>query len=275
MKTNSNYATWGDNLTHGSLFSGIGGFDLAASWCGIGTLWQVENDPFCQKELAKHFPEARQYGDINEIDFGELEPVDIISGGFPCQPFSVAGKQEGTGDDCYLWPKMLDVIRAVRPTWVIGENVPGIINMELDKALSDLEGEDYTCRPFVIPACAVDAPHRRDRVWILANRQKLKCDVGKREQHQTAREIQCKVRGIDCTLADTESEQTSREGQIGLLPEPAQCCRWETEPNVGRVADGVPGRVDRLRALGNAVVPQIPEIIGRFIMAQHNPSLNR
>lgn len=117
------------DLTHGSLFSGIGGFDLAADWSGIKTLWQVEKDPFCLAVLRKHFPEVKRYEEIKGLS--GLQPVDIISGGFPCQPFSVAGKQGGKEDNRYLWPEMLRVIAEVRPTWVVAENVAGIINMEL------------------------------------------------------------------------------------------------------------------------------------------------
>jgi len=161
-------------MTHGSCFSGIGGFDLAAQWAGIETTWQIENNPFCQKVLRKNFPEAKIYGDIYETR--ELEPVDIITGGFPCQPFSQAGKRQGKADDRYLWPEMLRIITEVKPTWIIAENVAGIINMALDQVLFDLEMADYSCQTIIIPACAVNAPHRRDRVWIIANRNSKRCE---------------------------------------------------------------------------------------------------
>lgn len=162
------------SLTHLSLFSGIGGLDIAAEMAGIKTVGQCEWADFQTKVLEKHWPDVPRWRDIRTLtgdSFYErtgLRTVDIVSGGFPCQPFSLAGKRKGKDDDRYLWPEMLRVIRELRPTWVIGENVPGIVNMALDKVLSDLEGEGYTAQPFIIPACGVDAPHRRDRVCIVA-----------------------------------------------------------------------------------------------------------
>jgi DNA-cytosine methyltransferase len=156
-------------MNHGSLFSGIGGFDLASEWVGWNNVFQVEIDPFCQKILTKHFPNATRYRDIKEFDGTRYRgTVDIISGGFPCQPFSVAGKQRGNSDDRYLWPEMLRVIREVQPTWVVGENVSGIIKLALDQVLSDLENEGYACQTFLIPACGKNAPHRRERIWVVA-----------------------------------------------------------------------------------------------------------
>jgi DNA (cytosine-5)-methyltransferase 1 len=161
-------------MKHLDLFSGIGGFALAASW-----VWPdhevvafCDNEPFCQKVLNKHWPDVPVVDDIRKIKGEDYGAVDIITGGFPCQPFSCAGKRGGEADDRYLWPEMLRVIREIRPTWVIGENVAGIINMALDQVCSDLEDADYAVQPFIIPACAVNAPHRRDRVWIVANRQR-------------------------------------------------------------------------------------------------------
>lgn len=156
-------------MTVGSLFSGIGGFDLGLERAGMTIKWQVEIDDFCNKVLEKHWPDVKRYRDIKELRGDELEPVDLICGGFPCQPFSAAGKRRSKEDDRYLWPEMLRVIRAVRPNWIIGENVAGIVSLALDDVLSDLENEGYACQSFIIPACAVNAPHRRDRVWIIAN----------------------------------------------------------------------------------------------------------
>lgn len=155
---------------HGSLFSGIGGFDLAAKWMGWENIFQVEKDEFCQRVLAKNFPKTRRYGDIHEFSGTEYRgAVDVLTGGFPCQPFSTAGKRRGKKDDRYLWPEYLRVIREIRPAWVVGENVAGIVNMALDQVISDLENESYEVQTFIIPACAVNAPHRRDRVWIVAH----------------------------------------------------------------------------------------------------------
>lgn len=153
-------------ITHGSLFSGIGGFDLAACWAGIETRWQVEIDNFCNKVLEKHFPNAKRYKDIKEVK--GLERVDIISGGFPCQPFSIAGKQKGKDDDRYLWEEMLRIIREVKPSYVIGENVANLWNMGFENLLVDLENEGYEVESFIIPACATGAPHKRNRIWIIA-----------------------------------------------------------------------------------------------------------
>ena len=162
-------------LTHLSLFSGIGGLDLAAEMAGFVTVGQCEWADYQTKVLEQHWPDVPRWRDIKEVTGGSfyektgLRTVDVVSGGFPCQPFSQTGKRRGKEDDRYLWPEMLRVIREIRPAWVLGENVPGIINLALDTVLSDLENEGYATQAFVIPACGVDAPHRRYRVAILAN----------------------------------------------------------------------------------------------------------
>lgn len=156
-------------LTHGSLFSGIGGFDLAAHWVGWNNVFQCEKDDWCRKVLAKNFPDTKRYEDIKKFNAKKYEgTIDVISGGFPCQPFSVAGNKKGKDDDRYLWEEMLRIIREVKPSFVVGENVPGIIGMALDTVLFDLENEGYTTETYIIPACAKNAWHRRDRVWIIA-----------------------------------------------------------------------------------------------------------
>lgn len=164
-----------ERLTHLSLFSGIGGLDLAAEMAGFETVGQCEWADYPRAVLEKHWPGIPRWRDIRTLtkeSFYEqtgLHTVDIISGGFPCQPFSVAGKHRGKDDDRYLWPEMLRVIRELQPNWVIGENVPGIVNMALDTVLADLEEEGFEVQCFLIPACGVDAPHKRERCAILAN----------------------------------------------------------------------------------------------------------
>ena len=169
MKLNNQYKT----LTHGQLFAGIGGFGLAAQWAGIDNIWANEIDPFACKVLTKNFPNTTIYEkDIRQITKETTASVDIISGGFPCQPFSQAGKRKGTDDNRYLWPEMLRVIRELQPKYVIGENVAGLLSMEngetLKTILSELEDEGYNNEIFLIPACAKGAWHRRDRLWICS-----------------------------------------------------------------------------------------------------------
>ena len=165
-------------MRFGSLFSGIGGFDLGLERAGMECAWQVEIDEYCLKVLEKHWPSVSRYTDIRECGRDNLEPVDLICGGFPCQPYSVAGKRRGAEDDRNLWPEFLRIVRELRPAWVVGENVPGIVPMYLDEVLSDLEGEAYTCWTFNIPACAFDAPHRRERIWIVAYAERLEREAG-------------------------------------------------------------------------------------------------
>lgn len=156
-------------LTVGSLFAGIGGFDFGLEKAGFEIKWQVELDDKCSDLLKKRFPKAKQYKDVKECGKQNLESVDLICGGFPCQPFSVAGKQDGSEDDRHLWPEMFRIIQELKPRWVIGENVTGIIKMALDDCLFDLESAGYTVQTFIIPACGAEAHHRRDRIWIVAH----------------------------------------------------------------------------------------------------------
>ena len=152
-------------MRHGSLFSGIGGFDFAAEWMGWENVFQVEYDEWCQKILTKNFPNVKKYRDIKDF---KGYPVDVISGGFPCQPFSHAGKRQGEADNRYLWPEMLRVIREAKPTFVVGENVAGLVSMEngktLDGIFADLENEGYTVESFIIPAASVGAWHERQNL---------------------------------------------------------------------------------------------------------------
>lgn len=162
-------------MTHASLFSGIGGFDLAAAWAGWANVFNCEIDPFCRRVLKYHFPESEQYEDLRTTDFTVWrDRVDVLTGGFPCQPFSLAGKRKGTADDRYLWPAMLGAVRTVRPRWVVGENVLGIVNwsqgMVFELVCADLEAAGYEVQAYLIPAAGVGAPHLRYRTWFVAHR---------------------------------------------------------------------------------------------------------
>ena len=286
------------DMRHLDLFSGIGGFALSARWAGWDTVGFCEIEPFCQKVLRKHWPDVPIYEDVRELNGQSVGHVDIITAGYPCQPFSVAGERRGEEDDRHLWPEAARLVRELKPTFAVFENVAGHITMGLDQVLSDLEGLGYTTETFVIPACAVDAPHRRDRVWIVAYR-----DAGQRAQ--SADEMQAGRHAADNggDVAHAPSEGRRPEGRTSeAIPEPGAEQRsagcggvvadaisergrsghskgeyadnvgkpsrhsrdhagrmeaWLPEPAVGRVANGIPRRVDRLRALGNAIVPQV------------------
>jgi DNA (cytosine-5)-methyltransferase 1 len=300
-----------NELTHLDLFSGIGGFALAAKWNGYRTLAFCDNEPYAQAVLKKHWPDVPCHQDIREVR-GELYAgVTLLTGGFPCQPFSVAGKQRGKDDNRYLWPEMLRVIREAKPTWIIGENVAGIVNLALDQVCTDLEAEGYEVEPIIIPACAVDAPHRRDRCWIIAKymadsislsegsahrSEERECIGGRQEQDigqrnkvgsnpsdccedvanakclqlECSRDEECipEASGIPGeqggqsseTIKDYCSPYGAREWNGGSLE-----TNWLPEPNMGRVAHGIPNRVAKLRGLGNAIVPQVASEIIRCI----------
>jgi len=161
-------------MKHGSLFSGIGGFDLAAEWMGWENIFHCEYDPFCQKVLNHHFPNSKLYEDIKTFDATAYTGrIDILTGGFPCQPFSTSGKRLGTEDDRHLWPQMLRIIREVKPRYIVGENVRGIVSwsggLVFEEVCSDLETEGYEVTPYLLPAAGKNAPHRRDRIWFIAH----------------------------------------------------------------------------------------------------------
>lgn len=159
------------------LFSGIGGFALASEWAGFRTIGFCEVDDFCRRALERNFPGVPVHGDIRTLDAGIVlgwtggRPVDLVVGGFPCQPFSVAGRQRAAADDRHLWPEMLRLVDQLRPRYVVGENVAGIVRLAADAVVADLEDLGYACRPLCVPAVAVGAPHERQRVWFLASRE--------------------------------------------------------------------------------------------------------
>lgn len=287
--------------THLDLFTGLAGFALAAQAAGFRTIGFCEIDPWCCRLLAERFPGVPNFGDIRTANFAGLPPVDLCSGGTPCQPASQAGKRRGTQDDRWLWPAALAVVELLHPKWIVFENVPGLITlnggMELDRVLSNLEAQGYTTGTLVIPACAVDARHRRDRVWIVAratfeghrehkDRQRKPPEgwaaPGPRGE-TLANDIRARLEiepcqpgdnGSECPTAERGCEQRpgreskSRVGQLahGLSAPLDGTCLWPDEdPEVPRVATGVKERVARLKGLGNAIVPAVAFQILRHI----------
>ena len=288
--------------------SGIGGFSLGLEATGeFKTIAFCEFDKFCQRVLNKHWPEIPIYQDLKEVSKNEetirnIPEHDVICGGIPCQPFSTAGKQEGKKDDRHLWPYMFKIIKQKKPSYVIVENVSGFVNVALDDVCFDLESEGYATQSFIIPACGVEAPHKRDRVWIIGKRQNV-FNTNSERKSDGFRGVQKKNGKIskwndnakfDNTserrnkttnenVADSSSSRQQRSWEFGKW----SCAKtygkrqtnnafsigvadqWSVEPRVGRVANGIPNRVDRLKALGNAVVPQIVFRIGLAILEDY------
>jgi len=326
--------------THVDLFSGIGGFSVASHWNGYRTTAFCEADAFCQAVLKKYWPSVPIVSDIRAFKGKDFPRPTLLTGGFPCQPFSVAGKKLGQEDNRYLWPEMFRVIQETQPTWVVGENVVGIINLALDQVCADLESEGFEVETLIIPACGVEAPHRRDRVWVLAY-SKHNGQLAPSQGRGFAKAISIQPQeqgnsfntsGASCIpspqndVAYTiglsegsahrgeewasgigwENKSVSEGGEVGCYsansgknvantnPEGWEgwlqggtdkerqnldghlgCCRpaygqqgeavWLLEPNVGRLADGVSARVAKLKALGNAIVPQVAHEIIKHI----------
>ena len=358
-------------LNHLDLFSGIGGFSL-----GLEATGGFETKAFCDIEeyprqvLQKHWPHVKQYKDIKELNYERLkadgiDSIDIITGGYPCQPFSVAGLKKGEEDPRHLWPEYFRLIKECRPTWVIGENVPGHIKLGLDTVIKDLESEDYSVRPFSISAASVGANHQRERIWIVAysernynfneeqrvNGEEKKISREHREDNSTTgqssrtstartqsdshvvnsdsiRSLQhtettkeTSRRGTETSsmstsdvantnewknntrneskpreeeqfkfspnsssergvVANTTGEGSQRYGSEYELRKSQEERKtswsrwWDIEPNVGRVAHGIPKRVDRLKGLGNSLIPQIPYYLGTVILEVMNAEID-
>ena len=289
------------------LFSGIGGFAVGLEATNFfKTTCFVEQEPYCKEVLRHHFPEVPILGDIKNVKRSDLPDPDpdVIVGGFPCQPFSSAGLQKAQSDSRHLFPEMFRLIKECRPSWVIGENVIGIVKLGLDEVLTDLENEGYATRTFNIPACAVGAPHLRQRVWIIAHSDskgkpngaidaqaqgELVADpsISGLQEHGYGQTKDAIERSKD--VADPQSKRHGRgsskkcgneqriilpkEQEGGEMGREAEGCGephrpdqwWESEPPVGRLAHGVPNRVSQIRALGNSIIPQIAKEIGNAI----------
>lgn len=298
----------------GGLFEGIGGFPLAAILTGNTPVWSNEIDPWCCSKLRKNFTHRIIEDDIRNIGKHNLEPVDIITGGFPCQPFSVAGKRKGKEDVRHLWPENFRIVKELRPKIFFGENVTGIIGMALEEVLSDLESAGYETEPFIVPACAVGAMHKRDRVWIVAYSNSIRWQDEQKEngqllcdriwngktQKQKRNEFKRRTIQHGAILSDTENigrkqsghsrnrwtgleDSSSNDGRTlsnsdgfgwedWLHGEKSEWATgklrdsytqfdwrtyWQVEPGVGRVANGIPSRVDRIKGLGNAIDPRV------------------
>ena len=253
-------------LKHLDLFSGIGGFSLGLEATGgFETVAFCDIDQYPRQVLQKHWPHVKQYEDIKELNYERLKadgllPIDIITGGYPCQPFSVAGRKKGEDDPRHLWPEYFRLVKECRPTWVIGENVSGHIKLGLDTVISDLESEDYAVRPFSISASSIGANHQRERVWIVANSRRPRgpwSEFREENENETRKENAHQFERSSSTFKRWQRENN-----------------WAVEPDVGRVAYGIPKRVDRLKSLGNSLVPQIPYYIGKTILEVMNGKTN-
>lgn len=236
-----------------SLFSGIGGFELGLERAGMTVVGQVEIDPFCRRVLAKHWPEVPRHDDVRTcVDWWRSErrpPVHVVGGGFPCQPASEAGLGLGPADARWLWPLMAEVVAALRPSWVVWENVPGLLTRGLDIVHRDLVRLGYCHRVGWTAACAVGAPHPRRRLFGVAHA------VGEG----------CRARRAPDGHGDVAAASRVR-------PESSGAAWWAVEPGLGRVAYGASNGVDRRRVLGNAVVPQVSEYIGRLLLSSEGSS---
>ena len=272
-------------MTHGSLFSGIAGFDLAAQWMGWNNVFHCELNPFCQRLLKYYWPNAKSYGDIKQTDFSvHRGAIDILSGGFPCQPYSSSGKRLGTDDDRHLWPEMLRAIREISPRWIVGENVRGLTNWNggvvFDEVQADLETEGYEVLPFLLPASAVNAPHRRDRIWFIAHANGLGSQSGNEKPRIFKAEAQSEFTGTIHAGNVTDAGGSGQSGSGGtkgsLYSKTYRTGKaswsdtdggWPLESPVCPRNDGISSKLDgitlsdwreqSLMGGGNAIVPQV------------------
>jgi len=318
-----------NKLKHLDLFSGIGGFSLGLEATGgFETVAFCEIENFPRQVLQKHWPHVKQYNDIKELTYDKLKEdgiglIDIITGGYPCQPFSQAGRKKGEQDPRHLWPEYFRLVKECRPTWVIGENVSGHLKLGLDSVLADLEGEGYAVRTFSISAASIGANHKRERVWIVAHserndnfnkeqrvdgkekeipRERGENDSPPRESSRASAVRKTNDGNVENTRRSLqpraeqrgENENETREGNANQHQRSSSASKsdvantqgvyvqgqydgqgqrqpwgeswWAVEPDVGRVAHGIPDRVDRLKALGNSLVPHVPYCIALSIL---------
>jgi len=230
-------------MIYGSLFSGIGGIDLGLDRAGMTCAWQVESNRYCREVLARHWPLVDRYDCVTRVGKDDLMPVNLICGGFPCQDISYAGKGAGLhGKKSGLWSEYIRIVREIRPRYVLVENVPALLARGIDRVLGDLAEIGYDAEWDCLPAAAFGAPHRRDRLFIVAHTGRQRSP-----EHHTA----------------TSGRKQGVFDRVAIPSGPS----WPSESGVVRVGDGVPNDVDRIRALGNAVVPQVAEALGQAIMS--------
>ena len=308
------------SLTVGSLFSGIGGLDLGLERAGMRVIWQSEIDPYACKVLGKHWPEVVNHGNIKEINWDEIKRPDVICGGYPCQPFSTAGKRRGEEDPRHLWPWVREAISRLRPRYAILENVRGHLSLGGLSVIGELATIGYDAEWQIVSAASQGAPHLRERVIIVAypnNARPHRTEINTAETGQSAfagfgrcganvanssslcsyggqprkHTTQSGEQGLQAQVGTSgdiggalPNDERKRNGQLGFSTDASVfggCWAtdrdreawnerrewWTAEPDVGRVANGVPNRVDRLRGLGNAVVPQVAQFIGELVIS--------
>lgn len=272
-------------LTVGSLFSGIGGLDLGLERAGMRVAWQCETDEWCRGILGRHWPDVPCYDDVRTIDGDDLERVDVLAGGFPCQPVSDVGKKLAQADPRWLWPHFARLVGELRPRYVVVENVPGLVRRGLCDVVGDLAALRYDTEWQLVSAAALGAPHLRERLFVVAYP-----DTERERREATSQPDSTAQPGIekgahrhDANGFHNAFPDTDREGQpnveggagqagsdgwavFGTDDDPRGAHGWSPEPGMGRVAHGVPAVLDRLRGLGNAVVPQVAEYVGRLIV---------
>ena len=261
-------------MKHGSLFSGIGGFDLAAEWAGWENMFHCEWNPFGQKVLKHYWPNAATYEDITKTDFTIWRGrIDILTGGFPCQPYSAAGKRLGKEDERHLWPEMLRTIREIQPRWVVGENVLGLVNwnggLVFEEVQADLEVEGYEVQPFILPAASVNAPHKRDRVWFVAYSNNKRRSSGLGEVQSENGEVSQWDNYAE--FSDSNFRSKNFIGNWGNFPTVSPIC--DGNDGISIRLDGITfskWRQESIKAGGNAVVPQVVLLIFRTIEEYEN-----